>query len=157
MVDLDARYPGEPSVAVSLLLNLVELSPGEAIRLDAGNLHAYLSGSGLELMGSSDNVVRGGLTSKPVDVDLLLSTVDLDTTRATRCCRSPTATSCPRPAWPCRGSTSNVRGDRAAPTIVFDLAGRFTLVESGMSPSSRPAARRRALRPNGPISVSYIA
>ena len=70
------RYPGEPSVAATLLLNLVTLEPGDAIRLDAGNLHAYLHGAGIELMGASDNVVRGGLTTKAVDVDLLLDTVD---------------------------------------------------------------------------------
>ncbi len=70
------RYPGEPSVAATLLLNLVSLEPGEAIRLDAGNLHAYLHGAGIELMGASDNVVRGGLTSKEVDIDLLLEITD---------------------------------------------------------------------------------
>lgn len=74
--ELDARYPGEPSVAVTLLLNLVHLEPGQALRLDAGNLHAYLHGAGIELMGASDNVVRGGLTAKDVDIDLLLDTVD---------------------------------------------------------------------------------
>ncbi|MBS32165.1 MAG: mannose-6-phosphate isomerase, class I, partial [Acidimicrobiaceae bacterium] len=73
---LDAMYPGEPSVAVTLLLNLVTLEPGEALRLEAGNLHAYVSGTGIELMASSDNVVRGGLTTKPVDIELLLSTLD---------------------------------------------------------------------------------
>lgn len=74
--DLDARYPGEASVAASLLLNLVELEPGECVRLDAGNLHGYLSGAGIELMGNSDNVIRGGLTVKHVDVDDLLDVVD---------------------------------------------------------------------------------
>ncbi len=73
---LAATYPGDPSVAVTLLLNRVVLEPGEAIRLDAGTLHAYLHGAGIELMGPSDNVVRGGLTAKPVDVDLLLEVVD---------------------------------------------------------------------------------
>lgn len=73
---LDALYPGEPSVAATLLLNLVRLEPGEALRLDAGNLHAYLRGAGVELMGASDNVVRGGLTVKPVDVEELLRIVD---------------------------------------------------------------------------------
>ena len=73
---LDERYPGEASVAVTLLLNLVRLAPGEALHLTAGNLHAYLGGSGIELMAPSDNVVRGGLTSKEVDVDLLLEVVD---------------------------------------------------------------------------------
>ena len=61
---------------MALLLNLVVLAPGQAVRLDAGNLHAYLSGSGIELMGASDNVVRGGLTVKPVDVDELLRVFD---------------------------------------------------------------------------------
>ncbi len=73
---LAVRHPGDPSAAATLLLNLVTLEPGDAIRLDAGNLHAYLHGAGVELMGSSDNVVRAGLTTKPVDVDLLLATVD---------------------------------------------------------------------------------
>jgi mannose-6-phosphate isomerase len=73
---LDAMYPGDPSVAVTLLLNLVVLEPGQTLRLDAGNLHAYLHGAGVELMGASDNVVRGGLTVKPVDVDELLRVFD---------------------------------------------------------------------------------
>ncbi len=73
---LAERYPGEPSVAVTLLLNHVVLQPGEALHLTAGNLHAYLSGAGIELMGASDNVVRGGLTAKRVDVDELLRILD---------------------------------------------------------------------------------
>ena len=66
----------DPSVTATLLLNRVTLQPDQAIHLTAGNLHAYLRGSGIELMGASDNVVRGGLTTKHVDVDLLLATVD---------------------------------------------------------------------------------
>lgn len=73
---LHEMYPDDPSVAVTLLLNHVELSPGQTIRLDAGNLHAYLHGAGIELMGASDNVVRGGLTVKEVDVDELLRVFD---------------------------------------------------------------------------------
>ena len=75
---LAARYPDDPSVAATLLLNLVVLEPGQAIRLDAGNVHAYLRGAGVELMGPSDNVVRAGLTTKPVDVDELLDVAVLD-------------------------------------------------------------------------------
>jgi mannose-6-phosphate isomerase len=73
---LDKRYPGDVSVAVSLLLNYVKLAPGDAIHLTAGNLHSYLHGAGIELMGASDNVVRGGLTIKHVNVDELLRIVD---------------------------------------------------------------------------------
>jgi len=76
IVDLEARYPGDPSVVVALLLNHVTLDPGQALHLTAGNLHAYLRGSGVELMGASDNVVRGGLTVKHVDVDELLRIID---------------------------------------------------------------------------------
>ncbi|MGB3737354.1 MAG: mannose-6-phosphate isomerase, class I [Ilumatobacter sp.] len=64
------------SAAASLLLNHVVLQPGEAIHLTAGNVHAYLHGSGVELMGASDNVVRAGMTTKHVDVDELLRIFD---------------------------------------------------------------------------------
>ena len=73
---LAARYPGDPSVAATLLLNFVRLSPGEALQFGPGTLHAYLGGAGVELTGASDNVVRGGLTTKPVDVAELLAIVD---------------------------------------------------------------------------------
>jgi len=73
-----ATHPGDPGIGVALLLNLVQLDPGEAIFLPAGNLHAYLEGVGIELMASSDNVLRGGLTPKHVDVDELLAVLDVD-------------------------------------------------------------------------------
>jgi mannose-6-phosphate isomerase len=69
-------YPGDPGIAVSLLLHTVTLSPGEAIYLPAGNIHAYLHGVGVELLASSDNVIRGGLTSKHIDVPGLLEILD---------------------------------------------------------------------------------
>jgi mannose-6-phosphate isomerase len=74
--ELLERYPGDGGVLVALLLRLVELAPGEAIHLPAGNLHAYLRGTGVEVMASSDNVVRGGLTAKHVDVEELLRILD---------------------------------------------------------------------------------
>ncbi len=69
-------HPGDVGVVVALLLNHVELEPGQAVFLRAGNLHCYLQGAGIEVMASSDNVVRGALTSKHVAVDELLSIVD---------------------------------------------------------------------------------
>ncbi len=72
---LALQYPGDPSVAVTLLLNRVQLERGQAIFLEAGNLHAYLSGTGVEVMGASDNVIRGGLTTKLVDIEELLRIV----------------------------------------------------------------------------------
>lgn len=73
---LRAHYPGDAGVVVALLLNHVVLEPGEALFLEAGNLHSYLRGTGVELMANSDNVVRGGLTPKHVDVDELCAVVD---------------------------------------------------------------------------------
>lgn len=76
VVNLDAKYPGDPGVLISLLLNRISLQPGEAVYLPAGNVHAYLHGLGVEVMASSDNVLRGGLTPKFVDVPELLRTID---------------------------------------------------------------------------------
>lgn len=66
-VQIGVLYPGDIGIISALLLNLVKLSPGEAIYLPAGNLHAYLQGVGVEIMANSDNVLRGGLTPKHVD------------------------------------------------------------------------------------------
>jgi mannose-6-phosphate isomerase len=71
-VDLAGRYPGDVGVVVAMLLNHVCLAPGEAVWMPPGNLHAYLRGTGVEIMASSDNVLRGGLTPKHVDVPELL-------------------------------------------------------------------------------------
>jgi mannose-6-phosphate isomerase len=75
-VALGDRYPGDSGVVTALLLNRVTLQPGEALFLEAGNLHMYLHGTGVEIMASSDNVLRGGLTPKHVDVDALVEVVD---------------------------------------------------------------------------------
>ncbi|WP_026819256.1 mannose-6-phosphate isomerase, class I [Arthrobacter castelli] len=77
-VDLARQYPGDPGVIISLLLNRLSLDPGESIYLPAGNIHAYLGGLGIEVMASSDNVLRGGLTPKHVDVDELMKTVSFE-------------------------------------------------------------------------------
>lgn len=75
-LELSERYPGDAGVLAALLLNLAVLQPGEALFLPAGNMHAYLNGAGIELMANSDNVLRGGLTSKHVDVPELLRVLD---------------------------------------------------------------------------------
>ncbi|MBM7805778.1 mannose-6-phosphate isomerase [Geodermatophilus bullaregiensis] len=73
---LAEAYPGDPGVVISLMCNHLKLAPGEAVFLPAGNLHAYLSGAGVEVMASSDNVLRGGLTSKHVDLAALIEVLD---------------------------------------------------------------------------------
>jgi mannose-6-phosphate isomerase len=75
-VRIGEKYPDDAGLVVALALNLVELAPGQAIYLPAGNLHSYLEGTGVEIMASSDNVLRGGLTPKHVDVPELLRVLD---------------------------------------------------------------------------------
>lgn len=65
-------HPGDATCLAPLLLEVVHLDPGDALHLPAGNLHAYLTGLGIEIMASSDNVLRGGLTPKHIDVAELL-------------------------------------------------------------------------------------
>ena len=69
-------FPGDGGLIVALLMNLVTLHRGEGLFAPAGVLHAYQSGLGVELMAASDNVMRGGLTPKHVDVPELLHVLD---------------------------------------------------------------------------------
>lgn len=80
VLELGERYPGDAGVLAALLLNRISLAPDEAIFLSAGNLHTYLRGVGLEVMANSDNVLRGGLTPKHVDVPELLRVLDFTPT-----------------------------------------------------------------------------
>ena len=73
---LDDYHPGDPSILAALLMNRVRLAPGECLQIRPGTLHAYLFGTGVEVMANSDNVLRGGLTRKHIDVDALVDVVD---------------------------------------------------------------------------------
>ena len=75
ILKLSKKYPGDIGIFSPILLNVIRLQPGEALYLDAGILHAYLNGAGIEIMANSDNVLRGGLTPKHVDVPELLKTL----------------------------------------------------------------------------------
>ena len=77
--EISRAYPGDPGLLVSLMLHVVTLAPGEALFLDAGQLHAYLGGVAVEIMASSDNVLRAGLTEKHVDVTEFRRILDLST------------------------------------------------------------------------------
>lgn len=76
ILELGESYPGDAGVLAALLLNRIVLQPGEAIHLPAGNLHAYLRGTGIEILANSDNILRCGLTPKHVDVPELLRVLD---------------------------------------------------------------------------------
>ena len=104
---LAAAHPGDPGVLAPLFLNALELRPGEALYLGAGELHAYLHGAGVEIMANSDNVLRGGLTAKHVDVPELLAALSFAT--------GPPEIRTPRPCGP----IASVYG---TPASEFELA-----------------------------------
>jgi len=76
MREFARQYPGDPAIIAPLYLNVFHLEPGEAIFINAGILHAYIHGFGVELMANSDNVLRGGLTPKHIDVPELMKVLD---------------------------------------------------------------------------------
>ena len=75
-LELDDVFPRDPGILAALLMNRVTLTPGQGLYTPAGVMHAHLRGTGVEVMASSDNVLRGGLTSKHVSVDELVRVVD---------------------------------------------------------------------------------
>lgn len=75
-VELAGHYGHDSSILAALLMNRLTLRRPDGLFLGAGNLHAYLSGMVVEVMANSDNVIRGGLTGKHIDVDELLTLVD---------------------------------------------------------------------------------
>ena len=76
VVRVAADHPGDLGIVALLLMRHVVLQPGQAVFMPAGGLHAYLRGTGIELLANSDNVVRAGLTGKHIDVPELLKLVD---------------------------------------------------------------------------------
>jgi mannose-6-phosphate isomerase len=71
-------YPGDPGILSPLYLNVLELEPFDAIFIRAGLLHAYVRGFGIECMANSDNVLRGGLTPKHIDLEELFRVLSFE-------------------------------------------------------------------------------
>ena len=139
---LAEHHPGDAGVAVALMLNHVTLASGECLWLPAGNIHAYLRGLGVELMGPSDNVLRGGLTPKHVDVPELLGILDAtegappllapepegDAVRAYRPASVATGADVP---FELREVSGDARLDTHSPAVLLVLEGRFTVRSGG--------------------------
>lgn len=135
---LHAQYPGDPGVLVSLLMNHIVLAEGEALYLPAGNLHAYVAGVAMELMNASDNVLRGGLTSKHIDVPELLAV--LDTTPIEPAILAPVGADGDWRRYPADATFELRRLDGpvaapvavpSGPAILFVAAGSVTLAPAG--------------------------
>jgi mannose-6-phosphate isomerase len=139
-VRVGVLYPGDIGIVTALLLNLVRLSPGEAIYLPAGNLHAYLQGMGMEIMANSDNVLRGGLTPKHVDVAELSRVLDFhsgpvavlqgEAQGSARIYRTP-APEFELQSFELRPLEAPQVTDRRGPEIVFCEQGQLELASAG--------------------------
>jgi mannose-6-phosphate isomerase len=162
-VELAAHYPGDPGVLVALLLNHVRLEPGEAIWLPAGNLHAYLNGAAVEIMASSDNVLRGGFTSKRVDVDELLrvlrfEVLDEPVLRSVEV--APGVVTWPVPArefvlYRVRLGGGAVAAPGMGPRILVCTGGEISVHEDGAGPvMMRTGTAAYAAADAGPITVA---
>lgn len=119
------RYPRDAMVAAPLLLNLVSLAPGESIVLEPGTVHSYLEGVGMEVMTCSDNVIRGGLTTKHVDRDELA--------RIARRGAAP-----PRIGGPIRVSADRVRYETGADEFAIEIreiAGEARIANANGAPA----------------------
>ncbi|MFN8075996.1 MAG: mannose-6-phosphate isomerase, class I [Kineosporiaceae bacterium] len=123
---LAGEHPGDPLVTAPLLLRLHRLEPGGTIYLPAGVPHAYLLGTGVEIMGASDNVLRAGLTTKAVATEELLATLDPE-------------------AGPTIGAPA--RGEEARGRSWTFPAAEFALTHQVVDPSPRGAALERAEHP----------
>jgi mannose-6-phosphate isomerase len=113
-------YPGDPAIIAPLYLNVFHLEPGEAIFLKAGLLHAYIHGFAVELMASSDNVLRGGLTSKHIDIPELMKVLDWNPIKPQIIKPGPEFSCFTYPA-PCdEFSLTMIRGTKQSGPAVFD-------------------------------------
>jgi mannose-6-phosphate isomerase len=121
---LAERCPGDPAIIAPLYLHVLELRPGEAVFLAAGVLHAYIEGFGVELMANSDNVLRGGLSSKHIDLPELTGILDFSPRRP-EILRPPE----PEPAW----------YTYAAPAGEFSLSVMHSQGEERLFPEKGPA------------------
>jgi len=141
VIRLAEHHPQDVGAVVSLLLNLVTLEPGEALYLDAGILHAYVRGTGIEVMANSDNVLRCGLTPKHVDVEELLRVLDFRTGPVERLraepCGEHSGEDIFRTAAPdfrlsrVQVGDAPVRLPRRGPEVVLCTEGEIELVQEG--------------------------
>jgi mannose-6-phosphate isomerase len=139
VLELGEAYPGDAGVLAALLLNRIVLQPGEATYMPAGNLHAYLRGTCVEILANSDNILRCGLTPKHVDVPELLRVLDFACGDMPVLCGEPVAPhlfvyrtpatefELSRLEWPEGHGGRPVRADHCGPQILLCTAGSVRL------------------------------
>ena len=150
---LGQSYPGDIGAVASLLLQHLTLEPLEAVYLESGRLHAYLEGTGVEIMANSDNVLRGGLTPKHVDLPELLRVLHFDSPPAlptpTRQV-SPAELAYETPAPEFRlscielGQTRSFLGELRGPELLLCVKGELLVSAEGPARAPEPLRQGQA-------------
>ena len=134
LIDIANIYPNDPGLRVAPLLHHVVLAAGQAIVLPAGNLHAYIKGCGLEVMNSSDNVVRAGFTTKHINVDELLSIVD------TTPLQNPVVSPHQDGHYPTPSDAFSVQHIQSTGNVVFSPEKSHRIIFGPIAPHSSPSS-----------------
>ncbi|MBM7052238.1 mannose-6-phosphate isomerase, class I [Rothia sp. ZJ1223] len=125
------KYPGDRGLLVALVMNYIELAPGESAFTPDGQVHAYLDGTAIELMNPSDNVMRAGLTPKHIDTDELIKILAVE--QGSPEIQTPeriTPGVATYAMWDQRLSVTRVQVREDAP-IEFTFEGTSTLISTG--------------------------
>jgi mannose-6-phosphate isomerase len=133
-----ALYPADLGVVVALMLNHLVLNPGDALYLDAGNVHAYLRGTGIELMANSDNVLRAGLTPKHIDAEELVNVMVPDAAPIHVQPNPDGSYVTPCPDFELSVITNDDRRFPAAPSIILVTAGSVAITTTGATSADSP-------------------
>jgi mannose-6-phosphate isomerase len=161
---LSTDFPDDPGVLAALLLNRVRLDRFQSVYLPAGNVHAYLSGTGFEVMANSDNVLRGGLTRKHIDVPELVSVVDFEPLADPVLTGTPEADGSTQYATGCPyfavrrvdlGAAPVTVADAVGPRIVACVDGTTTVGADGIDEAVELSAGQSAFikGPEGPCTL----
>lgn len=126
-----AKYPGDRGLLVAFVMNLVELAPGESAYTPDGQVHAYISGTAIELMNPSDNVMRAGLTPKHIDTDELIKILALKQDKPEIQTPTPVTDKIGTYSmWDERLSVTRIRVREGEP-VEFTFEGTSTLLSTG--------------------------
>jgi mannose-6-phosphate isomerase len=158
-VALAKKYPGDPGLAVVMMMGHVSLAPGEALYVPPGMLHSYLRGLAIELMGASDNVLRAGLTSKYMDPAAVVETIDWSVTTPVRPAVSRTGPirqlRPPTPLFQLADVrvTGSVEVPLAGPRMALDLEGGVTAFTNTGSLHLATGQSLFAMASEGPVTL----
>ncbi|MEE1786282.1 mannose-6-phosphate isomerase, class I [Streptomyces sp. SP17BM10] len=150
------EHPGDPGLIPALLLNHIRLAPGQALYLGAGVPHAYLRGTGVEVMANSDNVLRCGLTPKHIDTEALLAATSFHPSEAHILTPTPEGRfQAPAEEFSLTGlhpTESPSRADLPTPQILLCTKAEASLHSPGGAALALPRGAAAYLRPGaGPV------